>query len=389
LNACHFPFGITYLDWARDLPITGMPMSRFLSDVYTLDEIARAARVPRRAVEELAAAGQIRLTGGFVDPSSALGAGRRLRAALVAEALPEAPLFAQVPSGESLSRLARKRRREFVQLSTLAHAAVLLLIVWLTAGPGASVVTSQSLEPARLVFLVTPGPGGGGGGGGNRSPLPAPKIERQGPPRPRIAVPKVTPDPVLTTAKPVVEPPKPTPAAVTPRPVEKAPEPLPSRTIVAPVVEAAADARDRTGVIDKPSGTADSQGQGIGGGAGRGSGTGNGEGIGSGIGDGSGGGTGGGPFRPGSGIEAPRLLREVKADYTEEARRRGIRGDVVLEVVVKQDGNVGDVKVLQGLGAGLESRAIAAVRQWKFSPATRHGQPVDVLVEVAVEFTLR
>jgi protein TonB len=45
--------------------------------------------------------------------------------------------------------------------------------------------------------------------------------------------------------------------------------------------------------------------------------------------------------------------------------------------------------VLQGLGGGLDERAIAAVRQWRFAPARRQGQPVDVIVEVAVEFTLR
>ena len=43
----------------------------------------------------------------------------------------------------------------------------------------------------------------------------------------------------------------------------------------------------------------------------------------------------------------------------------------------------------QGLGAGLDERAIAAVKQWRFDPARRKGVPVDVLVEVAVEFTLR
>ena len=89
------------------------------------------------------------------------------------------------------------------------------------------------------------------------------------------------------------------------------------------------------------------------------------------------------------GIEPPRLLREVKAEYTDEARRRGITGDVVLEIVVRRDGTVGEVTVLQGRGAGLDQRAIAAVRQWRFSPARRRGEPVDVLVEVAVEFTLR
>jgi len=47
------------------------------------------------------------------------------------------------------------------------------------------------------------------------------------------------------------------------------------------------------------------------------------------------------------------------------------------------------VKLLQGLGAGLDERAIDAVRQWRFSPAKRYGTPVDVIVEVAMEFKLR
>ena len=47
------------------------------------------------------------------------------------------------------------------------------------------------------------------------------------------------------------------------------------------------------------------------------------------------------------------------------------------------------MKVLQGLGAGLNDRAIQAVRQWRFSPAQRLGTPVDVIVEVGVEFKLR
>ena len=85
----------------------------------------------------------------------------------------------------------------------------------------------------------------------------------------------------------------------------------------------------------------------------------------------------------------PRVLREVKADYTEEARQRNIQGEVVLEIVVRRDGTVTDVRLLEGLPSGLSDRAMAAVRQWRFSPATRLGQPVDVVVEVAVEFRLR
>jgi protein TonB len=114
-----------------------------------------------------------------------------------------------------------------------------------------------------------------------------------------------------------------------------------------------------------------------------------GEGKGPGVGAGEGGGTGGGPFRPGSGIARPGLLREVKPQYTEEARRAGVEGDVVLEIVVRADGTVGNVTILRSLGAGLDRRAVDAVRQWRFSPARRFGTPVDVLVEVAVEFKLR
>ena len=82
-------------------------------------------------------------------------------------------------------------------------------------------------------------------------------------------------------------------------------------------------------------------------------------------------------------------MREVRADYTEDARQRGLAGDVVLEIVVRRDGSVGDVKILQGLAGGVNDRAMQAVRQWRFAPARRQGAPVDVVVEVAVEFKLR
>jgi protein TonB len=57
--------------------------------------------------------------------------------------------------------------------------------------------------------------------------------------------------------------------------------------------------------------------------------------------------------------------------------------------VIRRDGSVGEATLLHGLGAGLDQRAIAAVKQWRFEPARRKGQAVDVIVEVAVEFTLK
>jgi TonB family protein len=164
-------------------------------------------------------------------------------------------------------------------------------------------------------------------------------------------------------------------------------EPLPP--VIAPIVAAPADPRTRPGVLQQTTVENESHGSGSGGGAGTGTGTGLGPGNGNGVGPGSGGGTGGGPYRPGSGIEAPQLLREVKADYTEDARQRGLSGDVILEIVVRRDGSVGEVKILQGLGGGLNDRAVQAVRQWRFAPARRQGAAVDVIVEVAVEFKLR
>ena len=152
---------------------------------------------------------------------------------------------------------------------------------------------------------------------------------------------------------------------------------------------APADSHSRIGDLTQTSGDIDSRGSGRGGGVGSGAGTGLGEGDGSGVGQGSGGGTGGGPYRPGSGIDPPRLLREVPADYTEPARQRGVTGDVRSEIVVRRDGSVGEVKILQGLGMGLNERAVQAVRQWRFAAARRQGIPVDVIVEVAVEFRLR
>jgi protein TonB len=82
-------------------------------------------------------------------------------------------------------------------------------------------------------------------------------------------------------------------------------------------------------------------------------------------------------------------LREVKANYTDDARRANIEGEVELEIVVRRDGTVGEVKVLRGLRGGLSERAVEAVKQWRFSAGRMKGVPVDVVVQVGVEFKLR
>jgi len=353
-------------------------------DVFSAREIARAAGVGPREVRALILSAELETVDGrFVGAAEAVRAVRLLRGGS-----PEA--------GHGLFRppAAAKRSpvRAFVASGAL-HAALLAGLIVLTTMGVASAPDETRREPThmRLVFLATPGPGGGGGGGGLRQPAPPPRAETKGRSVLRSPVP---PPRRITTRPPDPEPKKTPPVTLEPvaRPVEPPPPaaaPVPLPQVVAPVAPVPADTRDRAGEIAEATKESDSHGPGSGAGAGTGQGTGIGEGSGAGIGPGSGGGTGGGPYRAGSGITAPGLVREVKPDYTEEARRRGVEGDVILEIVVRSNGSVGDVKVVQGLGAGLDQRAADAVRQWRFSPARRFGTPVDVIVEVAVEFKLR
>ncbi len=355
-------------------------------DVFTAREIARAAGVALRDVRSLISTGTIgTIDGRFVAPSEAVRAVRLLGGA--AAAPPERELF------RPLTTLKRVPGRALAASGAL-HAAMLAVLAMLTTmGVASAPEETPDPIPVRLVFLATPGPGGGGGGGGLRQPAPPARAQLKGPSPLRSPVPP--PRPIATRRpEPEVKPMPPVQPEPVARPVEPPPPPVAPAAlpqVVAPVATVAADARDRAGVATDASASMerDSQGSGSGGGAGSGQGTGMGEGTGSGIGPGSGGGTGGGPYRPGSGITPPGLLREIRPDYTEEARRRGIEGDVVLEIVVRADGSVGSVKVLQSLGGGLDQRATDAVRQWRFSPARRYGTPVDVVVEVAVEFKLR
>jgi periplasmic protein TonB len=342
-----------------------------LPDVFSADEIARAAGVRPRDVRDLAASGIIQpVSGRFFSPADAVFAVRSL-SALASPA--DRTIFRPVAG------LQREPGLPIAVAGTL-HAAMLAGLVLATLGVAKpEAVAPQDRKEMRLVFLVAPGPGGGGGGGGHLEPAPPPPAARKGVSALRSPLPVRRPPPRVDPP-PIIRP-------VEPPPVKA--EPLPP--IVAPVVPVAADPRDRAGIPwtkEAPQET-ESHGPGAGGGTGTGRGTGLGEGDGAGIGAGSGGGTGGGPYRPGSGITAPAIIKEVKPDYTEEGRRRNLEGDVVFEIVVRSDGTVGNVKLLHGLGAGLDQRASEALRQWRFSPARRLGVPVDVIVEVAMEFKLR
>jgi len=362
-------------------------------DVYTAQDIAAVARLPERLVVSLLARGEIRSVAAFapagvpIDPAfyayvpqhEAVRAVRALKAGL--------PVAVPAGAGELGRELfgpnpdAGRPATMPLALSTSLHgaiAATILLVASMSAT--ATPTPTEALkdpDPVRLVFLSTPGPGGGGGGGGLRMKTPPPKAERKG-------------ESKISSPLPVRK--LPPPLEVKPKVVEPPPTPLDAKTlppVMAPIATKPADQQDREGLMAKSEEPKPSSGPGVGGGVGSGQGTGLGPGDGSGIGDGSGGGTGGGPYRPGSGVTPPRLLKEVRALYSDQARRANLEGEVELEIVIRRDGSVGDVKVMRGLGLGLNEQAVQAVRQWRFAPATLKGTPVDVIVEVSVEFKLR
>ena len=358
-------------------------------DVYSARDIAAAAGVPEARVLALLARGEIRSVATQLpmagDPSLA-GFVTKGEAVRAVKALKKGTTVA-VPGALGLGRELfahgqRANRSTTVPLivSTSLHGLAVATVLFV-ASLGFAVADERTdvlkdPEPIRMVFLVSPGPGGGGGGGGLKMKTPPPKAARKGIEKISSPLPaRKLPPPMRPEPKPP-EPPKPIEAKQLP-------------PVMAPIPTKRAEIEDREGVLAKAPETPPSQGTGTGGGVGSGQGTGLGQGDGTGVGEGSGGGYGGGPFRPGSGVEPPRLLREVRADYTDEARRANIEGEVELEIVVRRDGSVGEVKITRGLRGGLNERAVNAVRQWRFSPGRMKGVPVDVVVEVGVEFRLR
>ena len=132
----------------------------------------------------------------------------------------------------------------------------------------------------------------------------------------------------------------------------------------------------------------ESNGVGSGSGMGTGSGGGVGSGTGPGVGPGYGGGIGGGIYHVGGGVSSPKTIFAPEPEYSEEGRKLKAQGTVVLSCLVGPDGRAHEIHVSRSLGFGLDEKAIEAVRQWKFDPARKDGQPVTVAVNIEVNFHL-
>lgn len=86
--------------------------------------------------------------------------------------------------------------------------------------------------------------------------------------------------------------------------------------------------------------------------------------------------------------EAPMLIRKTEPAYTEEARQAKVEGMVVVYLEVGTDGTARNLRVVRGLGHGLDENALECVKQWRFRPATRDGEPYPVPATAEVNFRL-
>lgn len=242
-------------------------------------------------------------------------------------------------------------------MSIVIHALILGgLLYALTHASQVVNQVNQVSEKLDFIFLDKPKPGPGGGGGGRpKDPEPPRKAE-------------------IVAAKPPAVQPISKPVDV-PTPIVTVPIQTPQAVVTLPGTLAAIDSTIGTGA------------------AGGGKGTGIGTGTGSGVGEGSGGGFGGGVYQIGNGVTSPQLIKEVKPNYTGDAMRAKLQGVVEMEAVVLADGTVDPnrIKITRSLDStfGLDQQAIIAVKQWRFRPGTYKGQPVPVLVNVELTFTLR
>ena len=84
----------------------------------------------------------------------------------------------------------------------------------------------------------------------------------------------------------------------------------------------------------------------------------------------------------------PKLIFAPDPEYSEEARRAKYQGVCVVSLIVDAQGNPQRVQVVRHLGKGLDKKAVVAVKQYRFEPATHNGEPVAVEVNIEVNFRL-
>jgi len=92
-------------------------------------------------------------------------------------------------------------------------------------------------------------------------------------------------------------------------------------------------------------------------------------------------------IRVGGQVESAKLIFQPKPDYPQLAKMARIQGVVRLEAIISKDGTIQDLKVVSGHPL-LVKAALEAVQRWRYQPTLLNGEPVEVVTEIDVNFTL-
>lgn len=92
-------------------------------------------------------------------------------------------------------------------------------------------------------------------------------------------------------------------------------------------------------------------------------------------------------YKPGNGVSSPRLISDVKPQYTPGAMRRGVNGAVLLRCVVDRNGVPTRLEIIQSLDDELDQASLDVLKQWRFAPGQREGQSVLVQIDVTMAFS--
>ena len=93
-------------------------------------------------------------------------------------------------------------------------------------------------------------------------------------------------------------------------------------------------------------------------------------------------------YEPGGDVKPPKLVHYVEPAFSPSSKEAFVEGTVKISTVVTREGQATNLKVTSGLNSEEDRTATEAVKQWKFQPGTKAGQPVNVHVTVEVTFHL-
>jgi len=94
-----------------------------------------------------------------------------------------------------------------------------------------------------------------------------------------------------------------------------------------------------------------------------------------------------GPIRVGGSEQQNKLVKKIAPVYPAEAKAKGLQGTVKLQAVIDKEGKVKEVKVLSG-PEELVPPSVEAVKQWEYQPTLLNGDPVEVMTDITVNYTL-